>query len=155
MNTHNPAYPFEYTFVDDVFNEKFKSEQLIGKLSQIFAVLAILISCLGLFGLAAHTAEQRSKEIGVRKVLGASVTGIVKLLSKDFLKLVGISIVIATPIAWYAMQNWLQDYAYRIEINGLIFVIAGVLAVLIALITVSFQAIKAALANPVDSLKTE
>ncbi|WP_296380903.1 ABC transporter permease [Winogradskyella sp.] len=155
MKKHNPAFPFEYAFVDETFNAKFKSEQLIGKLSQLFALLAILISCLGLFGLAAYTAEQRSKEIGVRKVLGASVSGIVKLLSKDFLKLVGISILIAIPIAWYAMGNWLQDYAYRIEINWWIFVIAGVVAILIALVTVSFQAIKAAMANPVDSLKTE
>lgn len=152
---HNPAYPFEYTFVDETFNAKFKSEQLIGKLSQLFALLAILISCLGLFGLAAYTAEQRSKEIGIRKVLGASVSGLVKLLSKDFLKLVGISILISIPIAWYAIDNWLQDYAYRIEINWWVFVMAGVVAILIAIVTVSFQAIKAAIANPVDSLKTE
>ncbi|PNW29725.1 ABC transporter permease [Formosa algae] len=155
LKQHNPAFPFEYKFVDDTFNNKFKSEQLVGKLSQIFAILAILISCLGLFGLAAYTAEQRSKEIGVRKVLGASVSGIVRLLSKDFLKLVGLAIIIAIPIAWYSMHNWLQAYAYRIEINWWIFVIAGVVAILIALVTVSFQAIKAALANPVDSLKTE
>ncbi len=155
MKKHNPAFPFEYTFVDDSFDAKFKSEQLVGKLSQLFALLAILISCLGLFGLAAYTAEQRSKEIGVRKVLGASVSGIVKLLSKDFLKLVGISILIAIPIAWYAMYNWLQDYAYRIEIKWWIFVIAGVVAILIAMVTVSFQAIKAALANPIKSLRTE
>ncbi|SHG52882.1 ABC transporter permease [Winogradskyella jejuensis] len=155
LKTHNPAYPFEYTFVDDTFNAKFKNEQLVGELSQIFAILAILISCLGLFGLAAYTAEQRSKEIGVRKVLGASISGIVKLLSKDFLKLVGISIIISVPIAWYATYSWLQDYAYRIEINWLVFVIAGILAVVIALATVSFQAVKAAIANPVNSLKTE
>ncbi|WP_349675751.1 ABC transporter permease, partial [Winogradskyella sp. UBA3174] len=141
--------------VDDTFNAKFKSEQLIGKLSQLFALLAILISCLGLFGLAAYTAEQRSKEIGIRKVLGASVSGLVKLLSKDFLKLVGISILIAIPMAWYGMDSWLQDYAYRIEIDWRIFLVAGVVALLIALVTVSFQAVKAALANPVDSLKTE
>ena len=155
MKKHNPAYPFQYSFVDEAFNAKFKSEQLIGTLSKLFAILAILISCLGLFGLAAYTAEQRSKEIGIRKVLGASVSGLVKLLSKDFLKLVGISILTAMPIAWFAMDNWLQDYAYRIEINWWIFVMAGVVAILIALLTVSFQAVKAALANPVDSLKTE
>ncbi|MCK0109990.1 ABC transporter permease [Flavobacteriaceae bacterium S0825] len=155
LKKHNPAFPFEYTFVDERFNAKFKSEQLVGHLSQIFALLAIFISCLGLFGLAAYTAEQRSKEIGIRKVLGASVSTIIKLLSKDFLKLVFISILIAVPIAWLTMSNWLQDYAYRIEVNWLIFVIAGIMATLIALITVSFQAIKAALANPVDSLKTE
>ncbi|WP_179005577.1 ABC transporter permease [Winogradskyella forsetii] len=155
MKKHNPAFPFEYTFMDETFNAKFKSEQLIGKLSQLFALLAIFISCLGLFGLAAYTAEQRKKEIGVRKVLGASISGIVKLLSKDFLKLVGVSILIAIPIAWYAMENWLQDYAYRIEINWWIFIIAGSAAILIAMVTVSFQAVKAATANPVDSLKTE
>jgi predicted permease len=155
MKKHNPAFPFEYTFVDETFNAKFKSEQLIGKLSQLFALLAILISCLGLFGLAAYTAEQRSKEIGVRKVLGASVSGIVKLLSKDFLKLVGLSILIAVPIAWYFMRDWLQDYAYRIEINWWVFLIAGIAAILIAIVTVSFQAVKAAIANPIDSLKTE
>ncbi len=155
LKKHNPAYPFEYTFVDDAFNTRFKNEQLVGELAQLFAILAILISCLGLFGLAAYTAEQRSKEIGVRKVLGASVTTIVKLLSKDFLKLVGIAIVIAIPIAWWGMNNWLQDYAYRIEINWWVFIIAGVAAILIALATVSFQAIRAAIANPVDSLKTE
>ncbi|BAO76519.1 ABC transporter permease [Winogradskyella sp. PG-2] len=155
LKKHNPAFPFEYTFVDDVFDTKFKNEQLVGELSQIFAILAILISCLGLFGLAAYTAQQRRKEIGVRKVLGASISGIVKLLSKDFLKLIGISIVIAIPIAWYFMQDWLKDYAYRIEINWWVFVIAGVVAILIAMLTVSFQAIKAAIANPADSLKTE
>lgn len=155
MQKHNPAFPFKYTFADDTFNAKFKSEQLIGKLSQLFALLAILISCLGLFGLAAYTAEQRSKEIGVRKVLGASVSGIVKLLSKDFLKLVVLSILIAIPVAWFVMHSWLLDYAYRIEINWWVFVIAGLAAILIALLTVSFQAIKAALANPVNSLKAE
>ena len=155
MKTHNPAFPFEYSFIDEAFNEKFKNEQLVGELSQIFAILAILISCLGLFGLAAYTAQQRRKEIGVRKVLGASVSGIVKLLSQDFLKLVLISIVLAIPIAWYFMQDWLQDYAYRIEINWWVFIIAGVVAILIAMVTVSFQAIKAAIANPADSLKTE
>jgi len=155
LKKHNPAFPFEYTFVDDAFDAKFKNEQLVGELSQIFAILAILISCLGLFGLAAYTAEQRRKEIGVRKVLGASVSGIVRLLSKDFLKLVTISILIAIPIAWYFMQDWLQDYAYRIEINWWVFLIAGMVALLIAVLTVSFQAIKAAIANPADSLKTE
>jgi len=155
LKKNNPAFPFEYTFVDKQFDARFKNEQLVGKLSQIFAVLAILISCLGLFGLAAYTAEQRSKEIGVRKVLGASIAGIVKLLSKDFLKLVGMAILIAIPIAWWAMKSWLQDYAYRIEINWLVFIIAAIAAIIIALATVSFQAVKAAVANPVDSLKTE
>ncbi len=155
MKKANPVFPFEYAFVDERFDAKFKSEQLVGKLSQIFAILAIVISCLGLFGLAAYTAEQRRKEIGVRKVLGASVSTIVRLLSKDFMKLVFIAIIIAIPIAWLAMRNWLQDYAYRIEINWWIFIIAGLTAICIALLTVSFQAVKAAIANPVNSLKTE
>ncbi|WP_378172446.1 ABC transporter permease [Aquimarina sp. SS2-1] len=155
LKKHNPAFPFEYNFVDKEFDAKFKNEQLVGQLSQIFALLAILISCLGLFGLAAYTAEQRSKEIGVRKVLGASVTGIVRLLSKDFLKLILISLMIAIPIAWLTMHNWLQDFAYRIKINWWVFIIAGLTAIIIALATVSFQAIKAAIANPVKSLKTE
>ena len=120
-----------------------------------FTVIAILISCLGLFGLATFSAEQRTKEIGVRKVLGASVTGIVALLSKDFLKLVAISIVIASPIAWWVMNKWLQDFAYRTNISWTVFVITTILALLIALITISFQAIKAAIANPVKSLRTE
>ncbi len=155
MKKYNPAFPFEYEFVDDAFNAMFRSEQLMGNLSKIFAVLAVIISCLGLFGLSAFTAEQRRKEIGVRKVLGASVSGIVNLLSKDFLRLVFISLLIAIPLAWYAMQNWLERFAYRIEINWLVFVIAGVVAITIALLTVSFQAFKAATANPVKSLRSE
>ena len=121
----------------------------------MLVILSIVIACLGLFGLAAFTAEQRTKEIGIRKVLGASVAGISTMLSKDFLKLVIISIIIATPLAWWAMHLWLQNYAYRIEISGWIFLIAGLLSVLIAVVTISFQAIKAAIANPVESLRTE
>lgn len=155
MKEHNPAFPFEYEFVDDAFNSRFKSEKLVGNLSQIFALLAILISCLGLFGLSAFTAEQRRKEIGVRKVLGSSVSGIVGLLSKDFLQLVVMAIVIAIPIAWYMMSNWLESFAYRIEINWGVFIIAGIVAVAIAMVTVSYQAIKAARLNPVKSLRTE
>ena len=155
MKNDNPAYPFEYKFVDDQFNEMFLSEMLISKLSQVFASLAILISCLGLFGLASYTAERRIKEIGVRKVLGASVAGIAGLLSKDFLKLVVLSCIVAFPVAWWMMQNWLKTYPYRITISWWIFIVAGFLAVLIALLTVSFQAIKAAVANPVKSLRTE
>jgi putative ABC transport system permease protein len=155
MKKDNPAYPFEYRFVDDQFNDMFLSEMLISKLSRVFAVLAIIISCLGLFGLAAYTAERRTKEIGIRKVLGASVSGIAGLLSKDFIKLVFIASVIAFPIAWWAMHNWLQGYQYRIEISWWIFIASGVVALLIALITVSFQAIRAAIANPVKSLRTE
>jgi len=155
LKNQNPGFPFEYRFVDDAFNARFKSEQLVGSLSQIFAVLAIIISCLGLFGLSAYTAEQRRKEIGVRKVLGSSVSGIVRLLSKDFMKLVGIAIILAIPLAWWVMQNWLEDFAYRIDINLWVFALAGLIAVLIAIVTVSFQAIKAAIANPVKSLRTE
>ena len=155
MKKDNPAYPFEYKFVDDQFNDMFLSEMLISKLSRVFAALAIIISCLGLFGLAAYTAERRTKEIGVRKVLGASVSGIAALLSKDFLKLVGVSCIVAFPVAWWMMNNWLQNYQYRIEISWWIFLIAGAAAIFIALFTVSFQAIKAAIANPVKSLRTE
>ncbi|MDN3655926.1 ABC transporter permease [Ferruginibacter paludis] len=155
MKKDNPAYPFEYKFVDDQFNGMFMSEMLISKLSQVFASLAILISCLGLFGLAAYTAERRTKEIGVRKVLGASASGLAGLLSKDFLKLVGFSCLVAFPVAWFVMDNWLKQYAYRISIHWQIFFIAGVAAMLIAAATVSFQTVKAALMNPVKSLKAE
>lgn len=155
LEKYNPAFPFEYEFVDDAFNTKFKNEQLIGSLSQIFALLAIIISCLGLFGLSAFTADQRRKEIGVRKVLGSSISGIVRLLSKDFMQLVVIAILIASPLAWWLMQYWLESFAYRISINIWAFVIAGLAAVGIALLTVSFQAFKAAIANPVKSLRSE
>jgi len=152
---YNPAYPFDYKFVDDEYAMNFNNEQRTKTLSGLFASLAIFISCLGLFGLSAYMAENRIKEIGVRKVLGASVLGIVKLLSFDFIKLVVVSIVIASPVAWYVMTRWLQDYTYRIDIGLTIFLVAGLSAVVIALITVSFQAIKAAIANPIQSLRTE
>lgn len=151
----NPAYPFVYKFVDDQFNDMFLSEMLISKLSRVFAALAVTISCLGLFGLAAYTAERRTKEIGVRKVLGASIVSITSLLLKDFLKLVVLSCIVAFPIAWWVMYKWLQNYQYRIGINGWVFVISGITAVAIALITISFQSVKAAIANPVKSLRTE
>lgn len=147
--------PFSYRFLDDSFDEMYRSEQRVGKIAMIFSILAIFIACLGLFGLATFIAEQRTKEIGIRKVLGASVNGIVQLLSKDFLKLVLIAFVIAVPVSWWAMHRWLQDFAYRINISWWIFIIAGFLALVIALLTISFQAIKAAIANPVKSLKTE
>ena len=155
IKSDNPGFPFEYRFVDDQFDRLFKTETLIAKLASVFAMLAIFISCLGLFGLAAYTAERRTKEIGIRKVLGASVKGIASLISKEFLQLVAISCIIAFPIAWWMMNNWLESYAYRIKINWMIFFIAGLLALLIALLTVSFQAIKAAIANPVKSLRSE
>jgi ABC-type antimicrobial peptide transport system permease subunit len=155
IKNNNPGYPFDYVFVDDEFDKQFKSEMLIGKLSRIFALLAIIISCLGLFGLAAYTAERRTKEIGIRKVLGASVTGITSLLSKDFLRLVFVSAIVAFPISWWFMHKWLQNYAYRITISWWVFVLAGLLALMIALVTISFQSIRAAISNPVKSLRTE
>ncbi len=151
----NPGYPFEYKFLDEEYNNNFKNEMLVSKLSRLFAILTIVISCIGLFGLAAYTAERRTKEIGIRKVLGATVSNMISLLSKDFLKLVLLAIAIATPLAWYLMNKWLQDYSYRIEIKWWVFALAGASAIVIALLTVSFQAIKAALANPVKSLRTE
>ncbi len=149
------GYDFNYFFLDEDFNQQYQSEQRISAISSVFAVLAILIACLGLFGLAAFTAEKRTKEIGIRKVLGASVTSIVRMLSGEFLKLVFIALVIAIPIAWYMMNQRLEDFAYRIQISWWVFAMAGSLAVLIAFGTVSFQAVKAALMNPVKSLKTE
>ena len=151
----NPNVPFTYAFTDQEYARQYQSEQVVGKLAGYFAFLAIFISCLGLFGLAAFTAEQRTKEIGVRKVLGASVAGIVGLLSKDFLKLVVMAIVLASPIAWYIMKQWLQGFAYQIDIEWWMFVLAGVIAVLIAIFTISFQSIKAATVNPVRSLRSE
>jgi putative ABC transport system permease protein len=151
----NPNEPFEYSFLDEDFQKNYDAENRLASIVGYFTVIAILICCLGLFGLATFSAEQRIKEIGVRKVLGASVTGIVTLLSKDFLKLVAVSIVVASPIAWWVMHKWLQDFAYRTNISWTVFVLTTVLALLIALITISFQAIKAAVANPVKSLRTE
>jgi putative ABC transport system permease protein len=150
-----PAVPFEYAFLDDEVQKQYSAEITLSRIINLFTIMAIFISCLGLFGLAAFSAEQRKKEIGVRKVLGASVPGIVQLLSKDFIKLVVISIVIATPITWWAMSKWLQSFNYRVTISWWMFALAGVIAICIALITVSFQAIKAAIANPVKSLRTE
>jgi putative ABC transport system permease protein len=150
-----PSRPFSYYFLDEFFDRQYRSEIRFGKLFLNFSILAIFISCLGLLGLASYSTIQRRKEIGIRKVMGASVLNIVNLLSKDFLKLVGISFVVAAPVAWYFMHQWLKDFAYRIDISWWIFLIAGVTAVLIALITISFQAIKAAIANPVKSLRSE
>lgn len=153
--TYNPELPFEYQFLDEQYNKLYQSEQRTGQLFNGFAGIAILISCLGLFGLATFTAEQRTKEIGVRKVMGATVGNIVALLSKDFLKLVLIAILMASPIAWWAMNRWLQDFAYKIDIEWWMFVLAGLLAVGVAMLTVSYQSIKAALMNPVKSLRSE
>ena len=151
----NPDQPFEYKFVDDDYASKFGDEERIGKLSGIFSILAVIISCLGLFGLTSFVAEQRKKEIGVRKVLGASVFNVWNLLSKDFVLLVVISFLVAFPLSYYFMQGWLQNYTYRTNISVWIFIAAGFGALLITLVTVSFQSVKAAIANPVKSLRTE
>jgi putative ABC transport system permease protein len=150
-----PETPVDYTFLDENFDRLYQSEQRQATIFTVFACIAIFIACLGLFGLSAFAISQRIKEIGVRKVLGANVQGIVGLLSKDFLKLVGIASVMAFPVAWFAMNNWLKDFAYRVNIQWWVFIVAGILAATIAFITVSFQAIKAAIANPVKSLRTE
>lgn len=152
---YNAAYPFEYYFIDKEYAKKFEDEQLIQTLTSLFSMLTIFISCLGLFGLATYMAENRIKEIGIRKVLGASVSGIATLLSKDFVKLVIIAILIGSPLAFWSMSKWLSSYAYRIHISIWIFLIAGTIAIVISLLTVSYQAIKTAIANPVKSLRTE
>jgi len=150
-----PSVPFEFKFVEQEYNRKFASEEQIGKLASLFAILAIFISCLGLFGLASFVAHQRTKEIGIRKVMGASVLNLWKMLSREFIILVVISVFIATPIAYYFMQDWLLQYQYRMEVSWWTFAIAGLGALLITLLTVSYQSIKAALANPVKSLRSE
>ena len=153
--TLNPEFTFEYQFSDEDYQSLYKSEQVVDKLADYFSFLGIFISCLGLLGLAIFTGEQRRKEIGIRKVLGASVTVIVTTLSKGVLKLVIISSIIAAPVAWFVMNKWLQNYAYRINISWWIFLVAGLAATFIALLTVSVESIKAAVANPVKSLRTE
>jgi len=152
---YNTGFAFDYAFLDDTYNNLYKPEQQTGLLFNIFSAIAIFISCLGLFGLAAYTAQVRTREIGVRKVLGASVSGIIQLLAADFIKLVMIAIVIAVPVSWYAMNKWLQEFAYKINIGWAVFVVAGLIAIVIALITISFQSVRAAIANPVESLRTE
>ncbi len=150
-----PNAPFNYKFADSEYALKFAAEERVGKLASFFATVSILISCLGLFGLAAFVAEQRTKEIGVRKVLGASIFNLWKLLSKDFVVLVILSCCIAAPIAYYSLHSWLQSYEYRTEISWWIFAIATIGALLITLLTVSYQSIKVALINPVKSLRSE
>lgn len=151
----NPEFPFSYQFADEEYGYLYKSEQVVQKLSGYFAFLAIFISCLGLLGLVWFTAEQRTKEIGIRKVLGASVASLFRLLSKDFLVLIGLALIIATPLAWWAMSKWLEDFAYRVNPSWWIFVAAGALALMIAMFTISLQAIKAAIASPIKNLRTE
>jgi putative ABC transport system permease protein len=153
--SYNVEEPFSYAFMDELYNRTYSAEQKTGTILNIFAVLTILVASMGLFGLVTYTAEQRSKEIGIRKVLGASVAQVTGMLSKEFIKLVLVGCLVAFPLSWWAMHKWLQDFAYRIDINWWVFVLAGCIALLIALLTVSFKAIRAALANPVKSLRTE
>jgi len=155
VKKNNPGYPPEVRFVDEQFNEMFADDTQTSKVSGIFAVLAVLISCLGLFGLATYTAEQRTKEIGIRKVLGASVVGISGLLTRNFVVLVGVACLIAFPVAWWVMHHWLQDFEYRISMRWWMFGVAGLVAVMIAVLTIGSQAVKAAMANPVKSLRSE
>jgi putative ABC transport system permease protein len=150
-----PGMPFSYRFLDDSFDQMYRAEQRMGKLALIFSTLAILVACMGLFGLATFAAEQRTKEIGIRKVLGASVQGIVEMLSLDFVKLILLAAVIALPLSWWLMQKWLMSFAFRVSIQWWVLPLAAFIALVIALGTVSYQAIKAALMNPVKSLKTE
>jgi putative ABC transport system permease protein len=152
---YTPDFPFDYSFINDDYNKMYQADQRTGILFNVFAAVAILISCLGLFGLATYTAQVKIKEIGIRKVLGASIANITSLLAKEFIVLVVVAFIIATPLAWFAMNKWLQNYAYRINISWWIFLATGLLAIVIALLTVSFQAIKAAVANPVKSLRSE
>jgi ABC-type antimicrobial peptide transport system permease subunit len=150
-----PDYVYEYRFLDDKIASFYKQENQLSQLYKIFAAIAIFLSCLGLYGLASFMAAQRIKEVGIRKVLGATSANIVYLFSKEFILLIAIAFAIATPIAWYYMHQWLQDYAYRINVSWWIFLIGGIAAIIIALATISFQAVKAAMANPVKSLRTE
>jgi len=150
-----PDFVFEYKFLDDKIESFYKEENRLSYLYRIFAAIAIFLSCLGLYGLASFMAVQRIKEVGIRKVLGASVSNVIYLFSKEFIILIAIAFVIASPIAWYFMDDWLRDYPYRINLSWWIFLAGGIGAIIIALITVSFQAIKAAIANPVKSLRTE
>jgi hypothetical protein len=151
----NPGYIFDYKFLDEDYQAQYVADRRLASLSRWFAGLAILISCLGLFGLAAFTAQKRQKEIGIRKVVGASVGSVLVLLSKDYLKIIGLAILIAFPLAWWAANEWLQSFAYRVGISADVFLLAGGVTLFITLFTISFQSIKAALANPVKSLHTE
>ena len=150
-----PGQPFDYYFMEDSFNNTYKSEQRLGRIFIIFTVLSIIIACLGLFGLATFNAEKRTKEIGVRKVMGAGVGQIAYRLTMDFLKLVGVAILVSIPLGWYVMGKWLEDFSYRIEIGWWVFILAALLALIISIATVSYQSIKAAIVNPVKSLRTE
>jgi ABC-type antimicrobial peptide transport system permease subunit len=152
---YNPAYPFDYDFVDEEFSKKFINEHLISRITNIFAGLAIFICCIGLAGLASFTIEKRTREIGIRKVLGATLRQLLALISKEFLKLIAISFVIAVPVAWWLMHNWLQNYEFRVQISLWLFCSVGLLVLLLALAVVSANTMKAALRNPVRTLRTE
>jgi putative ABC transport system permease protein len=154
-NRFFPADPFNYYFLDELFDQQYRADQRFGKIFGLFAFLAIIIACFGLLGLSAYNVLQRTKEIGIRKVLGASVQNVLYILSRDFMLLVLIAFVIAVPVTWWIMHEWLQDFAYRINIHIWVFGVAGLLAILIALMTISFQALRAAISNPVKSLRTE
>jgi putative ABC transport system permease protein len=154
-DSFNPAGPLEYNFLDEKFAALYASEQRTKQIFSAFAILAIIIASLGLFGLSAFVIEQRTREIGIRKVLGASVQQVLLLVSKEFLLLVGIAFIISVPVTWWAMNEWLKDFAYRINIGTGVFIAGGLSAILIAFFTISFQAIRAAVANPVKSLRTE
>jgi putative ABC transport system permease protein len=155
IKANNPGFPFEYQFADEAFYDIFQGETRLGELAGIFATLAILISCLGLFGLASYTAERRTKEIGIRKLLGASASGLATMVAKEFMQLVALACLIAFPLAWALMNNWLAHYAYRTTIHWWVFGITGIVALMIALLTVSFQAVRSALSNPVTCLRSE
>jgi hypothetical protein len=152
---YNPKFPFQYTFLDADYDEMYRSEERTGKVFAGFSIVAIIISCLGLFGLAVSTASQRTKEIGIRKVLGATVRQIVMLLSGDFLKLVVVAFLISIPFAWFGMQTWLRGFAYKVPIDWTVFALAGILALVVAFVTMSFQTIRAGRHNPVDALRNE
>ena len=150
-----PDTPFEYTFLDAEFDSLYRADVTIGQVFSVFTFLSLTVACLGLLGLAIYTAQRRTKEIGIRKVLGASIENVVTMLSKDFLKLVIVASIISFPIAWYAMDKWLQDFAYRTPVSWWIFSLAAGITLVIALVTISFQSIKAALTNPINSLRNE
>jgi putative ABC transport system permease protein len=155
FNKFFPEDAFQFFFLDELYDQQYKTDQQLGQIFLWFACLAILIACLGLFGLASFTITQRTKEVGIRKVLGASISGIIFLLSKEFLQLVLLAFLISMPLAWYSMHLWLEDFAYRIPLGWIVFAVSGLIALVIAGVTVSFQAIKAALANPVKTLRSE
>jgi hypothetical protein len=155
FKNYSPDHPFQYSFLDEIFDREYRTEAIIGKLSLSFTVVAVLISCLGLFGLASYTAERRTKELGIRKVMGASIRNLIILLCRDFSKLVVISLFLGCPVAWYLMREFLAGYAFHTELGGSVFIITSVALWLIALLTVGYQSVKAALANPVESLRNE